>query len=56
MSVTTHIDDVSIIDEVVLCKEDGFYGVDIPRNVWHTLGALEGSVIFECKQGPVCGA
>ena len=50
--VTTHNDDGSIIDDVVLCQEDGIYGVDIPKNVWHKLEAIESSVIFECKQGP----
>lgn len=51
--VTTHNDDGTIIDDVVLCNEEGRYGVDIPKNVWHKLESLESnSVIFECKQGP----
>ena len=25
--------------------------MDIPKNVWHKLEAVESSVIFECKQG-----
>lgn len=51
--VTTYNDDGSIIDSVVLCQDDGIFGVDIPKNVWHTLEALEpNSCIFECKQGP----
>ena len=51
--VTTHNDDGSIIEEVVLSLESGNYGVDIPKNVWHKLESLEsGSVIFECKEGP----
>ena len=51
--VTTHRDDGSIIEDVVLCAEDGVYGVDIPKNEWHKLESLEeNSVIFECKQGP----
>lgn len=50
---TTYNDDGSIIESVVLCAEDGVYGVDIPKNVWHKLESLEtNSVIFECKQGP----
>ena len=50
--VTTHNDDGSIIDEVMLSQESGSYGVDIPKNVWHKLESLEaGSVIFECKEG-----
>ncbi len=51
--VTTHRDDGSIIEDVVLCAEDGRYGVNIPKGVWHTIEALEpNSVIFECKEGP----
>ena len=50
---TTYNDDGSVIESVVLCAEDGIYGVDIPKNVWHNLESLEpGSVIFECKEGP----
>lgn len=53
VKVTTHSDDGSIIDCVVLSPEDGQYGVNIPKGVWHTLESLEsGSVIFECKEGP----
>ncbi len=37
----------------MLCPEEGQYGVDIPKNVWHNVVALEpNSVIFECKEGP----
>ena len=51
--VTTHNDDGSVLEEVVLSQESGSYGVDIPKNVWHKLESLEsGSVIFECKEGP----
>ena len=51
--VTTHRDDGSIIEDVVLCAEEGRYGVNIPKGVWHTIEALElDSVIFECKEGP----
>lgn len=51
--VTTHNDDGSIIEDVVLSQESGNYGVDIPKNVWHKVESLEaGSVIFECKEGP----
>ena len=51
--VTTHNDGGSIIEDVVLSQENGNYGVDIPKNVWHKLESLEpGSVIFECKEGP----
>ena len=51
--VTTHNDDGSFIEDVVLSQESGNYGVDIPKNVWHKLESLEsGSVIFECEEGP----
>ena len=50
---TTYKDDGSVIESVVLCQEDGLYGVDIPKGVWHKLESLEsGSVVFECKEGP----
>ncbi len=50
--VTTHNDDGSIIEDVVLSQESGNYGVDIPKNVWHKLEAIEqNSYIFECKEG-----
>ena len=51
--VTTHRDDGSIIEDYVLCPEEGKYGVNIPKGVWHTIEAMESdSVIFECKEGP----
>lgn len=50
--VTTHNDDGAIIESVVLCTEEERFGVNIPKGVWHTLEALESSVIFECKEGP----
>ena len=52
VKVTTYNDDGSVIESVVLCREDGRYGVDIKEGVWHDLEALEtGSVIFKCKEG-----
>ena len=51
--VTTQNDDGSILDEVVLCPEDGMYGVNIPKGVWHKVESLtSGSCFFECKEGP----
>ena len=51
--VTTHYDDGSINEDYVLCPEDGRYGVNIPKGVWHTIEAMApNSVIFECKEGP----
>ena len=41
---------------MVLSQESRNYGVDIPKNVWHKMEALEsGSVIFECKEGGCAG-
>ena len=51
--VTTHNDDGTVLESVVLCPEEGLYGVDIPKGVWHNVECLEpGSVFFECKEGP----
>ena len=51
--VKTYNDDGTIIESVVLSQEEGRYGVDIPKNVWHNVESLEsGSVLFECKEGP----
>ncbi len=51
--VSTFNDDGTVQESVVLSQDSGCYGVDIPKNVWHTLECLEsGSVIFEVKEGP----
>ena len=51
--VNTYNDDGTVIESVVLCQEEGRYGVDIKKGVWHNLESLEpDSVIFECKEGP----
>lgn len=51
--VNTYNDDGTVMESVVLCPEDGLYGVDIPKNVWHNVECLEsGSVFFECEEGP----
>ena len=51
--VTTYNDDGTIIEDLVLSPAEGRYGVNVEKNVWHTVEALEtGSVIFECKEGP----
>ena len=51
--ISTFNDEGEVIDSIVLCPEAGRYGVDIKKNVWHSLESLEsGSVIFECKEGP----
>ena len=51
--VNIYNDDGTVIESVVLCPEEGLYGVDIQKNVWHNVECLEsGSVFFECKEGP----
>lgn len=35
----------------LLCPEQGVYGMQIPKGVWHTVNVLEPSVIFEAKDG-----
>lgn len=53
VKVKTYNDDGSVIESFVLCLEEGRYGVNIKKGVWHNLESLEpGSVIFECKEGP----
>ena len=43
---TTYKDNCSAIESVVLCPEDGLYGVDIPQGVRHKLESLaSGSVV-----------
>ena len=51
--VNTYNDDGTVLESVVLCPEEGLYGVDIPKNVWHNVECLEsGSVVLGCKEGP----
>ena len=50
--VTTYNDDGTVMESVVLDPLKGLYGVNIGKNLWHTIEALEPSVIFECKEGP----
>lgn len=53
VKVSTYDDEGNVKEDIILCPEDGKYGVDIKKNVWHSLKSLEsGSVIFECKEGP----
>lgn len=46
-------DDGSVLESVELNPNEGRYGVNIPKGVWHKVESLEsGSVFFECKEGP----
>ena len=50
--VTTYDDQGEVLETCILCHEDGVYGADIPKNVWHGIECLEPSVLLECKEGP----
>lgn len=52
VKVTTYNNKRELQDLAILCQENGLYGVNIPKNVWHTLEAMEPSMLFECKEGP----
>lgn len=53
VKVTTHNDDGSVKESIVLNPDEGLYGVDIPKGIWHKIESLEsGSCFFECKEGP----
>ena len=46
-------DSGTIIDRVLLCAEEGSYGVEIPPMTWHTLFIVESNtVMYELKRGP----
>ena len=36
-------------ERIHLCPEDGAYGCQVPKGVWHTVEVLEPSVIYEGK-------
>lgn len=43
----------NITEHVVLSRESGIYGLEIPPRTYHTLICLEeGSVLYELKDGP----
>ena len=50
--VTTYNDEGEVLESCIACPQDGVYGVDIPKNVWHGVECLEPSVLLECKEGP----
>ena len=43
------------VSRQLLSPEDGFYGMQIPVGVWHTVHVIEPSVIFEAKDGAYKG-
>lgn len=45
--------DKNVIDEMVIRPADGVYGVQLPKNIWHTIECLEpDTCVFEVKEGP----
>ena len=38
-------------ERIHLCLEEGAYGCQVPKGVWHTVEVLEPSVIYEGKDG-----
>jgi cupin fold WbuC family metalloprotein len=52
VKVTTYNYKGVLKDYVILSQEIGQYGVNISKNVWHTIEAIESSMLFECKEGP----
>ena len=48
-----YAEDHSIIEEKIIDPKKGVYGVQLPKNVYHTMECLEpGTVLFEVKEGP----
>ena len=53
--VTTHNDDGRIIEDIVLCPEEGIYGVNIPKGVWHKVESLASNSCFlSAKRAHLC--
>ena len=43
----------TIRDSIILCPAESRYGINIPKNTWHTIESLEpNTCCFECKEGP----
>ena len=56
--VNTYNDDGTVMESVILCPEEGLYGVDIPKGIWHNVESLEfvlknGSLEFVARLEPV---
>lgn len=43
------------ISRQLLSPGDGYYGMQIPAGIWHTVHVIEPSVIFEAKDGAYKG-
>ena len=49
--VTSEDDKVTLkeVERIHLCPEEGVYGCQVPKGVWHTVEVIEPSVIYEGK-------
>ena len=45
-------DHKEVCNTFILNRENGVYGIDIPKGQWHTIKVKEPSLIFECSDGP----
>ena len=51
--VLIYNDEGEITEDAIIDPQQGRYGVDIPKNTWHTVECLEpNTVVFEVKEGP----
>lgn len=51
--VLIYNDEGEVTKQAVIDPKQGRYGVDIPKNTWHTVECLEpDTVVFEVKEGP----
>lgn len=51
--VLIYNDEGEITKNEVIDPKEGRFGVDIPKNTWHTVECMEpGTVVFEVKEGP----
>ena len=39
------------IDRHRICPREGKYGIQVPKDMWHSVEVYEPSVIFEAKDG-----
>jgi cupin fold WbuC family metalloprotein len=39
------------VERYRICPREGAYGIQVPKNTWHSIEVYEPSVIFEAKDG-----
>ena len=53
VKVSIYDDMGNVLESHLLGKDEGKYGVNIAKNIWHSLECLEpDSIFFEAKEGP----